>query len=34
MSQAPLKRAYDEVVDFFARGPGPNEIAQFRLPEA
>ena len=33
MSQASLKRAYDEVVDFFARGPAPNEIAQFRLSD-
>ncbi len=33
MSQASLKRAYDEVVSFFARGPAPEEIVQFRLSD-
>lgn len=27
------QRAYDEVVDFFARGPSREEIAAFRLSE-
>ena len=33
MSQASLKRAYDEVAHFFARGPAPDEIMQFRLSD-
>ena len=34
MSQAVLPRAYDEVVEFFARGPSREEIASFRLSDA
>jgi len=34
MSQVSLHTAYDEVVDFFARGPSREEIAAFRLSEA
>ena len=34
MSQATLPRAYDEVVEFFASGPGPDAIATFQLSEA
>lgn len=33
MSQAVLPRAYDEVVEFFARGPSREEIASFRLSD-
>ena len=33
MSQASLKRAYDEVASFFARGPSSDEIIQFRLSD-
>ncbi len=34
MSQATLPRAYDEVVEFFANGPGTDAIAAFKLSEA
>ncbi|HCI79504.1 MAG TPA: hypothetical protein DHW02_07425 [Ktedonobacter sp.] len=33
MSQASLKRAYDEVVSFFASGPSPKEMASFHLSD-
>lgn len=33
MSQTSIVRAYDEVVDFFASGPTPEEITQFRLSD-
>ena len=33
MGQRPLFRAYDEVVEFFARGPSQNEIATFHLSD-
>ena len=33
MSQTFIMRAYDEVVSFFAGGPTPDEIAQFRLSD-
>lgn len=34
MSQAPTLGPVDEVVDFFARGPTPAQIAAFRLSDA
>lgn len=34
MSQVPVMRAYDEVIEFFARGPTRDEIAVFRLGDA
>ncbi|HEY7781380.1 MAG TPA: hypothetical protein VIC85_14320 [Ktedonobacterales bacterium] len=34
MSQVPVMRAYDEVIDFFAHGPTRDEIAGFRLSDA
>lgn len=33
VGQAVEQRAYDEVVDFFARGPSREEIAAFRLSD-
>ena len=34
MNTAPVVRAYDEVVAFFARGPSRDEIAELRLSDA
>lgn len=34
MSQAPTQSPIEEVVDFFSRGPTPQEIAAFRLSDA
>jgi len=34
MSDAPITRAYDEVISFFARGPSAEEISAFRLSDA
>jgi uncharacterized membrane protein len=31
MAQASILRAYDEIANFFARGPSPEEITAFRL---
>ena len=33
MSQANVLRAYDEIADFFARGPSTEEIASFRVSD-
>jgi hypothetical protein len=33
MGQAVARRAHDEVVDFYARGPSQGEIATFRLSD-
>jgi hypothetical protein len=33
MSQATLLHAYDEIANFFARGPSAQEIAAFRVSE-
>jgi hypothetical protein len=34
MSQASLTRSTEQIAEFFARGPSPQEIAAFRLPDA